>query len=208
MSSILDALKKSESERQRQTTPGIVDVPVNAEPARAPRLLRGLGGLLAVNLIALLGVILRADLRPAADTPPQPEASAAASGQSALVSFASIVAEANKNQPQATPFRHAPESGLVPEAESQPAKLSQSQLTVSESFASFTELRANGTLTLPDLHLDLHVYGDRPKDRFVLINMSKYKEREKLTEGPILKEIMSDGVVLEHVGKRFVLPRE
>lgn len=87
MSFILDALKKSESERQLQTTPSIVDVPASTEPARAPRLLWVLGGLLA-NLIVLLGVGLRPNMRPAAATPVQPEASAAASEQSAQASFA------------------------------------------------------------------------------------------------------------------------
>jgi general secretion pathway protein B len=61
---------------------------------------------------------------------------------------------------------------------------------------------------LPDLHLDIHVYSDQPADRFVFINMKKYKENSTLTEGPGVREITPDGVVLEHAGTAFLLPRD
>jgi hypothetical protein len=38
--------------------------------------------------------------------------------------------------------------------------------------------------------------------------MSKYKERATLDEGPVVREITPDGVVLEHLGMKFLLPRE
>ena len=43
------------------------------------------------------------------------------------------------------------------------------------------ELRANGVLQLPDLHLDIHVYSEKPVDRFVFINMNKYREPARST---------------------------
>ena len=61
------------------------------------------------------------------------------------------------------------------------------------------ELRLSGSLQLPELHLDIHVFADDPAERFVFINMSKYREKSRLTP---------DGVVLEHQGRRFLLPRE
>ena len=70
------------------------------------------------------------------------------------------------------------------------------------------ELRASGALQLPDLHLDIHVYSQNPADRFVFINMSKYREQSRLTEGPLVKEIRSDGVLLEHRDREFILYRE
>jgi general secretion pathway protein B len=70
------------------------------------------------------------------------------------------------------------------------------------------ELRADGTLQLPDLHLDIHVYSETPADRFVFINMGKYKEGDSLSEGPVVSEIRTDGVVLEHSGTRFLMPRQ
>jgi len=69
-------------------------------------------------------------------------------------------------------------------------------------------VRANGTIVLPDLHLDIHVFSDIPEDRFVFINMSKQRENSKLAEGPMVEEITPEGVVLEYRGTSFLLPRE
>ena len=70
------------------------------------------------------------------------------------------------------------------------------------------ELRANGTLQLPELHIDIHVYSDVPGERFVFINMNKYKENSRLDEGPDIQEITIDGVILEYRGTEFMLSRE
>ena len=61
---------------------------------------------------------------------------------------------------------------------------------------------------MPDLHLDIHVYADQPGERFVFVNMNKYGEGSQLAEGPQVKEIRPDGVLLEHQGMTFLLPRE
>ena len=73
---------------------------------------------------------------------------------------------------------------------------------------TLNELRADGTLQLPEMHLDIHVYSGQPADRFVFVNMSKYKESATLAEGPVVREITQDGVVLDFRGTRFLLPRE
>ena len=67
MSFILDALKKSETNRQQQTPAAFATVPSSAGGPRAPRWLMLLGALLAINLIVLLGLLLRSD----DDTPAQ-----------------------------------------------------------------------------------------------------------------------------------------
>ena len=61
MSFILDALKKSETERQQQGPSDFASVPSSEEAPRAPRWLWALALLLAVNLAVLLGVLLRDD---------------------------------------------------------------------------------------------------------------------------------------------------
>jgi general secretion pathway protein B len=75
MSFILDALKKSEIERQRQTIPGLVDSGTVRPRARLPRWAVALCVLLAVNLIVLLVVLVRGWMTstPAKPTP-QPTA--------------------------------------------------------------------------------------------------------------------------------------
>lgn len=61
MSFILDALRKSENERQRQAGPGIAELPVARAAARAPVILIAFGALLAVNLVVLLYWLLKDD---------------------------------------------------------------------------------------------------------------------------------------------------
>ena len=70
------------------------------------------------------------------------------------------------------------------------------------------EVTANGTLSLPELHVDIHVYSESAKDRFVFINMVKHNEGSRLAEGPLVEEITPDGVVLSMNGTTFLLPRD
>ena len=69
------------------------------------------------------------------------------------------------------------------------------------------DLAASGK-ALPDLHLDIHVYSEKPADRFVLVNMRKYTEGQTLSEGPAVERITPEGVVLNNHGLRFLLPRQ
>jgi general secretion pathway protein B len=59
MSFILDALKKSETDRQRQSMPALFEVKVAAPRRRFPLWAVGLAVLFGVNLLALLWVLLR-----------------------------------------------------------------------------------------------------------------------------------------------------
>ncbi len=79
---------------------------------------------------------------------------------------------------------------------------------VSTGHKTFNEVRLNGSVQLPELHLDIHVYSEISVDRFVFINMSKYKENATLSEGPFVAEIVPEGVILDYRGTRFLLPRE
>ena len=82
-----------------------------------------------------------------------------------------------------------------------------------ESSESYATLPTIGDVTLqgtalPELHLDLHVYASRPADRFVFINTRKYREGGQTPDGTTIERITPDGVVLNHHGTRFLLPRE
>lgn len=59
MSFILDALKKSEAERQRQNVPGLLDLGPATPRPRFPVWGIWLGLLLGVNLLVLMGVLIR-----------------------------------------------------------------------------------------------------------------------------------------------------
>lgn len=66
MSFILDALKKSEHDRQRQASPALFEVKVAAPRRRFPLWAVGLGVLLLVNVVALVWVLARRSEAPQA----------------------------------------------------------------------------------------------------------------------------------------------
>jgi general secretion pathway protein B len=70
------------------------------------------------------------------------------------------------------------------------------------------DLQAQGVLQLPEMHLDIHVFSGQAAERFVFVNMKKYTEGATLSEGPAVQEITQEGVVLDYLGTRFLLPRE
>jgi general secretion pathway protein B len=203
MSFILDALKKSEAERQKKSTPGFADIPAARPSSGAPRWLWAVGGLLAINLTVLVVILLRSGPGPAEA---QPVTRALETPDTAPeTSFSELVAEAKAESREPEPRPAAAKSGGTSAA---PAPRPPPETTDAAGLSTFNELRANGALGLPDLHLDLHVYGDQPPDRFVIINMNKYREGGTLAEGPRLKEIQPAGIVLEHQGTEFFLPRQ
>jgi general secretion pathway protein B len=83
VSFILDALKKSETDRQRQTTPALFEVKVAAPRRRFPAWAIGLGALLAVNVAVLGWVLLRQPAAAPASAGAPPPASGAPSATAA-----------------------------------------------------------------------------------------------------------------------------
>lgn len=60
---------------------------------------------------------------------------------------------------------------------------------------------------LPEITLNAHVYAPPPDESFVLINLSRYGEGDRIAAGLSVAAIFPDGVVLEDGEGRFVLPR-
>jgi general secretion pathway protein B len=184
MSFILDALKKSETDRQQHGPAEFAGVPTSNGRQRAPRWLWVLGVLLAINLAVLLGLLLR----PEVAVTPTPNQAAAVEGDVFAAS---------------TPTTAAPRSPL-----SSAAPPARNQSASTASLPMIHEVLADGTVTLPALHVDIHVFAEAPEDRFVFINMNKQVEGSRLAEGPVVEEITTDGVVLNYNGTSFVLPRD
>lgn len=207
MSFILDALKKSESERQRKGTPGIASIPESGTQKGGARWFWIIAALLAVNLVVLAALFLRpGDGVPATAGQPVPpavmprpvEKPAPEPVQDASPAVTGAVPRESADDPSPPPAR--PSTTVT--RDKQPAP------RVTATLPTFDELRARGVLQLPDMHLDIHVYSGEPPARFVFINMSKYREQATLSEGPTLVEITPDGAKLAYQGTTFLLPRE
>lgn len=213
MSFILDALKKSETDRQQQGSAEFADVPTSSPPAAVPKWLWIVGVLLAINLAVLIGLLMRPDSTSLTQSATPASNSVVADSATREVqqeSFEDKVAVAKQNPPQqqnvATPIDEQESTSNTVK----PVLISQSPASVpaEDLYPTFDEMRANGSLNLPDLHIDIHVFSPKPEDRFVFINMSKLREGEQLAEGPVVAEITPDGVVLGHRGYSFVVPRD
>jgi general secretion pathway protein B len=242
MSFILDALKKSEIERQRQSVPGLIDVPSAKRRRTIPIWVWVLAGLLGINTAVLLVLLLRSP------PPPESHARVAAAAPHAGELHDSPARAAAPSEPaqdqnhfspldnvpvyapeipvpdnsttdadgrQSSTFTPPAATAATPRADA-PARAARRADPVlndeasddNEMLPSISELNLTGTQSLPDIHLDVHVYATRAADRFVYINMRKYREGAVLQEGPTLERIRRDGVVLNYNGLRFFVPRQ
>jgi general secretion pathway protein B len=207
MSFILDALKKSEAERQQTTAAEFSEVPSSSNERQSFKWVWILAGLLAINIAVLLGILLR----------PQPEPQATSSVAATVVaepaestaepeaSFADRVARAREQ----TAERDQAQTSTARAAETVPQQAAPTlRLAPARRIRTVDELRLDGELQIVDLHLDIHVYSENPADRFVFINMVKHREQSRLAQGPVVSEITPGGVILDYEGKTFLLPRE
>jgi general secretion pathway protein B len=244
MSFILDALKKSETERQRQSVPGLMDTRLTNRRNRLPVWAVALGILLVVNVIVLAVMLIRSNPAPrtaAATAVPAstPHPTAGDAGVSAAADHFSPMDPNPANPvyapeiPVAPPATAAqpsdnaappqvPRPAVVPrlidELKTPPVRSTRradpvltdedAKADSDEVLPTINELNLSGSQTLPELHLDVHVYGNQPSERFVFINMRKYHEGTTLQEGPTVEHIRRDGVILSYHGLRFLLPRQ
>jgi general secretion pathway protein B len=230
VSFILDALRKSEHERQQAAGPGLSQVPLATPPAQLPRWVLVVIGVLAATVLVLGGAWWQASrsasgptasapplverrIELPAPTAPRPSAvpqQAAAPTQSlsrpgdAAAGSTSLAAAAASSDATGEP---AP---ALTQLEADPPTFSSRQLDLpadAPALPSATSLAAEG-VAVPALRLELHAFSGQPKDRFVFINGRKYVEGERLLEGPELLSIEPTGAVLAYAGRRFVIVQE
>jgi general secretion pathway protein B len=234
MSFILDALKKSETDRQRQSAPALFEVKVAAPRRRFPLWAIGLAALLGVNVVVLAWVLMRQPAAPAPATAAAPPAQAATNLPPNVVYVPAVMIPQPSNGQAMAPVAAAPpEAGVVAPSIAPPLAedplLSSGEIPVPPDYdandyapavsreqanaaaqrrAGFLPTRddvlAKGT-QLPDLKLDLHVYAENPAERFVFINMRKLREGESLPEGVRVDAVTPQGADLSYRGTRFTL---
>jgi general secretion pathway protein B len=226
MSFILDALRKSEIERQRQSGPSIAEIPVAREDRRLPVALVAIGVLLAVNIGVLLFFLLRdSDAREPTAAVPETAAVAPAPVAALPIPVAPV--------PAADPAM----SGSLPGGTGEPSDFYPSQVFAEPTMApdppdptllpTAPSAGFGGSVTygdepprpleslptelvagLPELTVDLHIFTDDIARRAVFITGRRYTQGATLTEGPRIEEITRDGAVLNVRGRRFLLPRQ
>lgn len=202
MSFILDALKKSERERQQGIVPGISNVPAVVRDRKTP--------IWAVSVIATLSAgVLFLGWAWWQDRGSNPDVTAVRPGellqQTTTVSPAlqygavrNLSREPTADTASATPTQPPVLAPIVQaEPESEAPTMVVGAPTIMEAIAD--------GLIVPPLTLELHVYSGTPADRFVRINSASYREGEVLSDGPSIETITEEGVILSYRGQTFLL---
>ncbi|MDA0678882.1 MAG: general secretion pathway protein GspB [Proteobacteria bacterium] len=209
MSFILDALKKSETERLRKDAPGISSIPQRGRQKPSSKWMWLVLALIMVNLLVLAGLLFKVGRETSTvetrvtDILPETEVAPALQVSQTVPIIERTRPDAMQDQPATVPLQQRFDPGTSGGVVPTPALGG-----VTDGLENFNDLRAKGVFRLPDMHVDIHVYSADPAERFVFVNMSKYKENATLAEGPIVSEITPDGVVLQYQGSTFLLPRE
>lgn len=217
MSFILDALRKSENERQRGSVPDVARIPLAHPEQRMPRWAITLIAFLAVCTVALAAAWWQSQRNglgrapassPVATVAPSAETSGAvAVPERAVAELPEGPAprERARTAPAPTIERRAVTAPAVvetppePETEAPPARRASGPPP-----PTLAQVRAEG-VDVPALQLQLHSFSGSRGSRFVFINGARYGEGESLDSGPRVVQITATGVVLEHEGREFLL---
>jgi general secretion pathway protein B len=191
MSFILDALKKSESERSQQSGPVLMDVRVVPPRQTTPAWVWILG----VVLLAHLGLLSALLLRRGSTDNPAPQLAAVVPLQTA----APLSAPAPAALPMALPepmLRATPATLTLPLPAASTAALAD--------LPTAQDLIAAG-VPLPPLGLNFHAYTSQPSSRYILLNTEKLREGDISSSGLRVINVTPAGAVLEWRGRSFLI---
>ena len=230
MSFILDALKKSESDRQRQSGPALFEVKVAPPRTGLPPWAMAVAALLVVNLGIVMWMLWRHPATPTPDTSAGAAAPAALGQPQAAGATTPAPAPPSVSLPApvAQPPAAAPPPALLPpnpgasngagdnpddyapaaDPAASPLLGNRVRRGTVDGVPLYQDAAASPGTRIPQLRLDLHVFALRPQDRFVMINMHKLREGDSLPEGVRVDSITPEGAVLSYNGSRFLLTRD
>ena len=212
MSFILDALRKSEQERQSNQAPGIADIRSTKKKSSRGIWLPLVGLLAGLNLALLAMLWFMGEDQPETAAPQAAVKSRPAPTPSYPSQPAVSTGTATESNIEADP-EPARFASISPPVQSSPPVAQANAKTSSEANDSarvptVAEALLDGSLSIKPLHLDLHVNSDNAAERFVFINTSRYAEGDRLSEGPTVKRINKQGVILNYQGRDYLLARD
>jgi general secretion pathway protein B len=212
MSFILDALRKSENERQQSSARRLSEMPTVVHRNKVPLWMMGTTIGLTAGIF-LLGWAWLNDV-----SPRNQEVNATAenildeSPQVGLIQTPTSSRSEPANIPRLLieSDQPIPPSEQAITSENSLVELVSTQAVLvpnSAAIPSMADLLSYGT-KIPELVLELHAFSVSPTDRFVFINSSKYLEGESITEETGVVTITEEGVVITHRNQLFLLPRQ
>lgn len=209
MSLILEALKKSEQQRQREKAPSLQSIhqsPVAAPVKKNTQAWWLFAAAIVICNVAFFGYWFWRQqnvISPVVQTPSAPASSAHTSSKEApsatsSQTTSSELVNSNVTQPSAV-------TRDVDTRESQPefSQISprgvpaQSMPVDSQRVEEINELPDSVRNNLPAMTFSFHVYSENPAQRTIIINDRRMREGEEISSGLRLQLITQDGVILQ-----------
>lgn len=192
MSYILDALKKSDRERQKGKVPGLNSIhdphpssPGNQSSYPIKFIFTTIGIILLLSISALSWYWMKDSSNPAESSP----------------AIVESVVERNKIPPPPTPvIRTSPKKLILPP--SQPAPPQNQDLSIIPGIEDLPPASQN---SIPNLQLAGHTYSETPEKRIIIINNNILREGDWVDDNIKLIEITWTGVTLDYKGERFTV---
>ena len=209
MSYILEALKKSDQQRQLGATPTLQAAQVTVPAPKRPLFIYY--GLLAAVLLGA-GIMIgwlrpwQPELPPPVTEPIAAKSPISISQQAAsapLTAPPEMLGAMKPNNPalvnSGTPSAAAPiPDKPMPEKSASIAGVAQEQKAI-----PFDELPLQIQQEIPAMTVQLHSYSGNPSERLVYINSIRLREGESLMSGLQLEQITPDGMIFSYKGYRF-----
>jgi len=244
MSFILNALRKSEQERQANQAENVTDkILLPQPPQNSGKTTKLLVILLIANVLVIAGSVwfVRNNLMSTPDTS-APTISPALSAQDAKLEPKAIAKSTQSKRPaqkaesEVTSIaelidKEKPEPAPLPvttkktaaDTIKQPAITNNSELQIqttpviapiaSETIPAIkgipllSDLPFEFRQTLPKFTINVFVYSQDPEERFIMIDMVKYKPGQQIKDAMLLKEILPDGFVIDYQNRVFKIKR-
>ncbi|HEY8160066.1 MAG TPA: general secretion pathway protein GspB [Methylobacter sp.] len=252
MSFILNALRKSEQERQALQPENVTDKILLPRPQQGrSKATKLLVFLFIANVLVISGIVwyVRNNLmstpgtdtpavapRLAQDTKPEPEVIAepaqpekpVQNAQSDITSIAELIDKEKTAQAplpvkpvvaKKTPAEAVKQVAITDNPEPQiqnalaiaPAVKTQADtpeaIAVTSDTPYLSDLPAGFRQKVPKFTINVFVYSQSPEERFVMVDMVKYKPGQQIKDAMLLKEILPDGFVVEYQNQAFKIKR-
>jgi general secretion pathway protein B len=210
MSYILDALKKSDQQRQLGATPTLQAAQVTvAAPKRHLFIYYGLLAVVLLGAGILIGWLrpwqteqpVRV-MEPVAAIPPISNSQQAASAPLATPPVMSGAMKPGDN-PALVNTVTTGVAAPVPEKTKQEKSGNIDEDALKQNAVPFDELPVQIQREIPEITVQLHAYSSKPGESLVYINAKRMREGESVKPGLMLEQITPDGMVFTYKGYRF-----
>jgi general secretion pathway protein B len=211
MSFILDALKKSEADRQRNANPGMYELKVAPPRTRFPVWAVVLAFLLGINVLVGTWYLMKSDqptqinrVDAAVKAPHAPAAAPPVAPETERTDVARGIFNPADFEPAVEPEKARPAAARTAARGTRPPAAAAARPPATLGLPSREDLMLEG-VAVPDVSMSLHVYDPDPTKRFAFINGNRIQEGTALPNGILVQSITPEGAILLWQYRRFLL---